>query len=189
MRNQTILKLAAPLIGAFLLFTMQTVVFANAGEDPYYGFGTANGRTDTVNLNDYHSNSWDRFTFDYQFHSGGSYRYELGKPTTFNGHVQPDVYSSNIRRDKNVAYEPPSYGVLSGNVATQPTNYLFAQPADSVYWTTFPQTDTNVILKYDTLQMGVNAAAHDNPMNMYNVGQTGVLKSTSTGFLPPTSIK
>jgi hypothetical protein len=37
--------------------------------------------------------------------------------------------------------------------------------------------------------MGVNDAAHDNPMNMYNVGQTGVLQSTSIGFLPPTSIK
>ena len=168
--NKKFKALLTTVIGVSILLLLPSTAYAHAGAAPYHGFGTTNGRTDTVNVNDYHTNSWDRFSFNYQFHSGGNFRYELGKPTTFNGHVQLDVYSANIRRDKNVAFTPPSYGVFSGNVATQPTNLLFTQSVNPMFWNTFPQADPNVIPAFDTLQRGVN-----------NAGQVGFLPSTSIG--------
>ena len=175
------LRLAATMIGAFLLSVVPATVSASAGDYPYYGFGTVNGRTDTVNINDYHSNSWDRFTHNYQFNSGGNLSYELGSPTTYSGHVQLDIYSANIRRDKNMAYVPPSYGVFSGNVATYPTNDLFERPTNPAYWTVYPRVDPNVIAVYDTLLIGVNSPTLGNSMNMNSVGQPGALQNTSIG--------
>jgi len=167
--KKQITKLTTIFLWAFLLLVTPVTVSASTGEYPYYGFGTANGRTDTVNINDYHSSSWDRFSHNYQFSSGGNLSYELGSPTTYGGHVQLDVYSANIRRDKNMAYMPPSYGVFSGNVATHPANDLFERPMNPVYWTVYPRADPNIIAIYDTLQIGVNSPLHG-------------------GFLPPTSI-
>ena len=169
------------MIGGFIILLTPRSAYANAGEAPYYGFGTTNGRTDTVNINDYHTNSWDRFEFNYQFHSGGEYRYELGNPTTYNGQVQIDVYTANVRRDKNTAFVPPGYGVFSGIIETQPTNYLFPQSTNPAYWTAFPQDDPHLIPMYDTLQIGVNAQIQGNAMNMYNMGDTGTLPNTSVG--------
>lgn len=65
------------------------------------------------------------FAADYNFGTG----YEadaFGKPTTSD--VAPD-YSSieNIRRDKNSAYFPPSYGVFSGDIPTDPTSRYHEQ--------------------------------------------------------------
>ena len=176
------IKIIAPIavgFGVFLIMLMSQSITAHAA--PQYGFGTEQGRTDTVNANDYHTNSWDRFNHNYQFESGGNFRYDLGNPTTFNGFVQNDVYTANVRRDKNVTVVPPRYGVFSGNVQTQPSNYLFQQPVNPAYANTYPQADPNVIPKYDTLQMGVNAPNVGNPMNMHSVGQQGVLPSTSVG--------
>ncbi len=179
--KKILFKLIAPVIGAFLLALSPVSVSADAGEAPYYGFGTTNGRTDTVNENDYSTQSWDRFEFEYQYNSGSNYRYELGKPTTYTGEVMLDVYSANVRRDKNAAYAPPVYGIFSGNLSTYPTNYYFTQPDNSAYWTAYPQDDPNAIPVYDTLMMGANAQTQGNQMNMYNVGQTGVLPATSIG--------
>jgi len=175
------LKFAAPIIGAFLLFAIPTTVLANAGAAPYYGFGTTNGRTDTVNINDYHTNSWDRFIFNYIFHSGGNFRYELGQPTTFTGHVMPDLYTANIRRDKNVTFSPPRYGVFSGNVETSQTNYLFEIPVTTAFWDAVFQANPDVIPVFDTLMMGINAQLQGNQMNMFNVGDLGAMLNTSIG--------
>ncbi len=176
-------KLAALVISVFmlLLFAMPAAVFANTGAAPYYGFGTTNGRTDTVNVNDYSTDSWNRFSFNYKYSSGSDYRYELGKPTTYTGQVQANIYNVNIRRDKNVSFAPPSYGVFSGNVATQQTNYLFKKPVNPAYAAFYPQADPSAIPVYDTLQMGANAPTRGNQMNIYNVGETAVLPSTSVG--------
>lgn len=179
--TKKLFKIAAPIIGVLLLFLSAVPVFADTGDAPYYGFGTANGRTDTVNINDYSTDSWDRFSFNYQYNSGADYRYELGRPTTYTGQVQANVYNANIRRDKNVSFTPPGYGVFSGNVATRQTNYLFTKPVNPAYAAFYPQSDPNAIPYYDTLRMGANAPMRGNPMNMYNVGETAVLPGTGIG--------
>ena len=172
--------------GVFTILISSSVVYADAGSAPYYGFGTTNGRTDTINVNDYHTNSWEPFIFNYLFESGGNYRYDLGQPTTYTGTVPNDVYSVNIRRDKNVTFKPPTYGVFSGNMQTPQSNYLFEIPLDPTFanfLTQSFQADPTLEPRFDTLMQGVNAQAMGNQMNIYNVGGADFL-----GFLPPTSV-
>lgn len=204
-------RFIAVMTSVFMILVSYNAVYANAESAPYYGFGTTNGRTDTININDYHTNSWERFVFNYLFESGGNYRYDLRQPTTYTGTVPNDVYTVNVRRDKNVTFKPPSYGVFSGNVATTQTNYLFEIPLDPAfanYLTQAFQTDPNIEARFDTLMQGVNAGNIGNPMDMHDVG-SGTLANTSvggddivhiggnntpssnfeiSGFLPPTSI-
>ena len=168
--------LAVAVTAIMLITTAMTVQAA-----PQYRFGAGEGRTDTVNVNDYHTASWDRFTFNYDFVSGMVYRYDLGSPTTFNGFVPMDVYTANVRRDTHVSLRPPSYGVFSGVFATPPSNLFFPQPVTPAFWKAFEQENPNVIPTFDTLLMGVNAQDIGNPMNMHNVGEWGVMANTSIG--------
>jgi hypothetical protein len=168
-----------------ILLISITQVTAHAA--PQYGYGRGQGRTDSVNINDYHTSSWDRFSHNYQFSSGADYRFDFGRPTTYSGFVPVDALSVNIRRDANVALQPPSYGVFSGFIPTEPSNRLFPQPVNPNYHQLVELESPNVNSRYDTLQMGVNAEPLGNfesnrsQMNMQNVG-TGE-------FLPPTSIR
>lgn len=195
MRKRSFLRTTALLTVMLTAFALPTAVYANAEDSPYYGFGTTVGRTDAINVNDYSTNSWERFIFNYLFESGGDYRYDLGQPTTYKGTVPNDVYSVNIRRDKNVTVIPPSYGVFSGNVATQQSNYLFDLPLDPKFTQFLSQAfqdDPNLIPKFDTLMMGANTPFDKNPLNVYNVDQVNVSSSkgipSSGGFLTPTSV-
>ena len=183
-----IVPIVAIIMFIALMFTSQVTVHAN----PQHGFGTGQGRTDTVNVNDFHTSAWDRFSFNYQFTSGSDHRFELGRPTTFDGFVPVNVYTVNIRRDAQVALRPPSYGIFSGHIPTDPNNLLFPQPVNPNFWTASQLENPNVIPRFDTLQMGVNAEPMGNPLNIHNVGTPSVLPSTSfpgEGFLPSTSIR
>ena len=80
---------------------------------PANGYGAASSRTDTVNVNDYSTNDWDRFSENYNFSSGPDYTAELGRPTTTDA-VSTDTSKANVRRNKDVSMVPPSYGVFSG---------------------------------------------------------------------------
>jgi sortase A len=96
-------------------------------------------RADTVNVNDYSTNDWDRFTFNYQFTSGPDYSSVLGKPT-YTDAVSTDTSNANIRRNKDVAFIPPNYGVFSGVFDTDPSNIYVAQPGkESAKNTTGPK--------------------------------------------------
>jgi hypothetical protein len=182
MQNKTKTKLIASTITIIVIcvvvFLLQTRVHAAI---PLYGFGTGQGRTDTVNINDFHTSEWDRFTFNYDFVSGMVYRYELGNPTIFNGFMPVDVYSANIRRDAQVSFRPPSYGTFSGFIPTEPSNFLFPQPVSAAYWRAFELENPNVIPAFDTLLLGVNAQDIGNPINIHNVGDWGMMQSTSIG--------
>ena len=109
------------------------------------------------------------FNHSYHFTSGMDYRFDLGRPTTFDGFVPVNVFTVNMRRDANVSLRPPGYGIFSGLIPTEPSNRLFPQPANPNF--RFSELDNaNVIPRYDTLQMGVNAPHLGNPLNMHNVG-------------------
>ena len=174
---------AAAVMGAFLLLLMPTAAHAA----PAYGFGAGQGRTQPVLENDFHTAAWDRFNYNYEFTSGADHRYELGRPTTWNGNVPADIFNANIRRDRHVAFVPPRYGTFSGHIPTYPRNDFFPQPVHPAFWQPFELENPNAIPQFDTLRMGVNAPALGNPMNMHHVGQQAVLPHTSMGEngLPP----
>ncbi len=62
------------------------------------------------------------FAYNYEFSSGANYGDVLGKPTSTDNLVKSDPMTENVRRNKDAAYYPPSYGVFSGNIPTDPTS-------------------------------------------------------------------
>jgi hypothetical protein len=167
-------------VGLFLLLMLLPSMTVQAA--PQHGFGQGQGRTDTINENDFHTSAWDRFSFNYQFTSGSDHRFELGRPTTFNGFVPVDVFSVNMRRDANVSLRPPVYGIFSGNFPTDPTSRFFPQPVNPHFHQPFMLESTALDPRFDTLQQGVNAPPIGNPMNFQQNESTGE-------FLPSTSIR
>jgi len=192
MKKKMFYLFIASIIGAFLLLPI--TVYAAGTPAPRYGFGAGQGRTQPINENDFHTAAWDRFTFQYEFSSGVNHRYELGRPTTWNGNVPVDIFSANVRRDRHVAFVPPRYGIFSGHIPTFPHNGFFQQPLHPAFWSSFELQNPNALSTFDTLSMGVNAPVLGNPMNMHHVGQQAVFSPTTSdippagGFLPPTSV-
>ena len=123
------------------------------------GQGVGQGRQDTVNANDYSTNNWDRFSYNYGFTSGPNTQSTFGSPT------QTDQQGSNplqdnIRRNKDAAYFPPSYGVFSGEIPTDPS---------SLFHTANAVTSTANTTNYGTASV-----------NYYgDIETTGLLTSTS----------
>jgi len=148
---------------------------------PQHGFGRDPGRIAPINVNDFHTSQWDRFNPNYHFTSGMDYRFDLGRPTTFDNFVPVDVFSVNVRRDANVSLRPPNYGVFSGYVATEQSNRLFPPPINPRFHQPNQLENPNISPRHDTLQMGANAEPIGNPINMFNVGQPGTLTPTGIG--------
>jgi hypothetical protein len=167
-------------IAVFLILAATQATTAYAA--PQHGFGRDPGRIDSINENDFHTSQWERFSFNYQFVSGADHRFELGRPTTFNGFVPADVFTVNVRRDANVTMRPPSYGIFSGFIPTDPASRFFPQPINPNFHQPFMIESTALDPRFDTLQQGVNAQPIGNPMNVQQNTTTG-------GFLPPTSIQ
>ena len=129
------------------------------------GYGAGQGRMDAVNINDYSTSSWDRFEYNYEFVSGVDYGEELGTPTQTDI-VPRNEETENERRNKDVSFDPPPYGVFSGEFDTDRSNdYITIKN----YNYTRNTTSSIGSATYDTLSYGVNGAASD----------TGVLASTS----------
>jgi len=174
-------KLIAVILGAAICFILLMAASTTVYAAPQHGFGQSLSRQDTVNEQDFHTSQWERFNFNYQFTSGSDHRFELGRPTTFNGFVPVDVFTVNMRRDAQVSLWPPSYGIFSGIIPTTPSNHLFPQPVNPHFHQGFQLQDPNLSPRHDTLQHGVNAQPLGNPMNFQ--------QNVSTGeFLPPTSV-
>jgi len=189
-RNKSMNKLATLIVGVVFALLLLAAMSVTAHAAPQHGFGQGQGRTDTVNEQDFHTNSWERFNFNYQFTSGSDHRFELGRPTTWSGFVPVDVFSVNMRRDANVSLRPPSYGIFSAQLPTPPANHLFAQPVNPHFHQGFQLNDPNLSPRHDTLQHGVNAQPIGNPMNIHTTGAPAITSgsSDSGGFLPPTSV-
>ena len=137
-----------------------------------------------------------RFNWSYEFESGMDYRFDLGRPTTFNGTVPQDVMTANVRRDANVSLQPP--GPRTGNTIapTDPSNWAFTQfqPNQNLlhingFWNPVEHQNPNALPFFDTMQHGVNAQPQGNQMGVHtNVQTSGASQGGSGGFLPPTSI-
>lgn len=62
------------------------------------------------------------FAYNYNFSSGVDYNDTLGKSTSTDALVQTDPMTENTRRNKDAAFYPPSYGVFSGDIPTDPSS-------------------------------------------------------------------
>ncbi len=64
-------------------FAMALLLSLSIGTTAYAsnGQGMGYGREDTVNVNDYSTDNWDRFSFNYQFASGMETKDDFGTPT------------------------------------------------------------------------------------------------------------
>ena len=134
-----------------------------------------------------------RFNWYYEFESGMDYRFDLGRPTTWNGVVPQDVMTANVRRDANTSLRPP--GPRTGNTITptDPSNWAFTRQQNQLhqngFWNPVWHQDTNALPHFDTMQHGVNAQPQGNQIGIHtNVQTSGASQGGSGGFLPPTSI-
>ena len=172
------IKWYTPVLVLTLLFALTFATQVTAQAAPPHGFGTGQGREDIPNENDYHTAAWERFFFNYIFTSGTDHRYALGRPTSFNGPVPVDVFTANFRSDAMVSLWPPSYGVFSGFIPTDPTSWFFPQPQNPNFAFNMAWDSPDMLTFFDTLQMGVNSQPNSSSPNNSGQGQ----------FLPPTSI-
>ena len=124
------------------------------------------------------------FNFNYDFISGSDWRVELGKPTTYNGSVDIDVFNANVRADKNTSLSPPQYGIFSGEFMTSATNPFFSQPVNPNFWFVNTTQSSEGLPIYDTLQQGINS--QQNFLGQQT--QITINSSGTGGFLPPTSL-
>ena len=176
-RNKLIHAMAAVMLAALMMFAAQLSV--NAA--PQHGFGTDQGCTGAVNANDFHTASWERFSFQYRFTSGASHSVTLGRPTTFHGFVPVDAFTVNIRRDANVSLRPPSYGIFSAQLPTTPANPLFAQPVNPSFSIPVEVLTPIAAPRVETVQQSVSSQPVSNTPSSFAPPPSG-------GFLPPTSI-
>ena len=179
MKRQLNIKLLALILGAVFMFIL---LFAfntkTAYAAPPHSFGLGLGRYGRVVENDYHTAEWERFFFNYHFVSGMNYRYDLGRPTSWDGFVPIDVLTVNFRSDAMVSLRPPAYGIFSGNFQTLPANMFFQQPANPNFHQPSNWGSQTINPVFDTINTGVNAPA----------GNQNSHSAPNDGFLPPTSI-
>jgi sortase A len=60
--------------------------------------------------------------YNYEFGSGPDSRETFGKATSTDEPISTDPMSENVRRNKDAAYNPPPYGIFSGDIPTGPSS-------------------------------------------------------------------
>jgi len=129
--------------------------------------------------NDFHTDTWDRFSYNYEFYSGVDYSEELGRPT------QKDIApcneaTENVRRNAGSSFNPPPSGFFSGDFPTERNNMFANQsPVD------YARNTTNFA---DSGTMGMGFGGSD-----VSGGGSPYIASVGSGnsggqMLPPTSI-
>lgn len=151
-------------------FAMALLLSLSIGTTAYAsnGQGLGYGREDTVNVNDYSTDNWDRFSFNYQFASGMETKDDFGTPTPTDEPAR-NPQLENIRRNKDAAYLPPAYGVFSGNIPTERSR-LYHENETPTYATNV----TNTSIDYNGI---IDAASAGGAGSTGNTG--GTLPSTS----------
>lgn len=153
------------------VFAMALLLSLSIGTTAYAsnGQGLGYGREDTVNVNDYSTDNWDRFSFNYQFASGMETKDDFGTPTPTDEPAR-NPQLENIRRNKDAAYLPPAYGVFSGNIPTERSSLYHDNETP-----TYASNVTNTSIDYNNI------------MDAAPAGGTGSTGNTG-GTLPSTSL-
>jgi sortase A len=119
------------------------------------------------------STSIPAFAYNYNFSSGADYGETLGQPTSTDALVQSDPMSENIRRNKDAAYYPLSYGVFSGDIPTDQTS---------------PYHDNSKPYSGGAGSQSVNVSYSDNTPPETGGSVSPMTGSDYGGMLPPTSM-
>ncbi len=166
------------------------------------GQGFVPSRVDTVNVNDYSTNNWDRFEFNYQFNSGPDTEDTFGVPTQTDAAARnPEL--ENIRRNKDAALLPPAYGVFSGEIPTEASSPYHSNVRPD-YAGNVTNNSTTIDSYYGGLltaavdglngmNKSVDSSGYPNEMGTHTassgyMSDSGLLPSTSTmqtAFIPP----
>lgn len=181
--------MAVTLLAAMLVNVFSVPAMANPNNNnpmTQHGFGRAQGRSQPININDFHTDVWERFAFNYQFSSGPDYRMVLGRPTqTDIVPFNPDM--QNVRRNAGAAFNPPSYGFFSGAFATERSN-IFAIQSPTHY---MRETTSFAMSNTDAWGFGGSggAGSFGGAFGTTGGGSPNAPGSTmGSGMLPPTSV-
>ncbi len=113
---------------------------------------TTTAHANNLTVNDYNTDSWDRFTYNYEFSTGVDYGEALGKATTTDIVVEPAI--QNVRVNKDYAYAPTAYGFFSGEFATSLLNPYFTIPSSAGVTNTTNYADTTYTTSQNTSGTG-----------------------------------
>lgn len=122
------------------------------------------------------------FAYEYSFDSGADSSTTFGKSTSSDALVAPNPEMQNVRRNKDAAYSPPSYGIFSGDIPTNPS---------SLY---HDNTAPNAGGGYEGLAIigagSSSTSSSSNTGGYFSTGITGGIKTTDDygGILPSTSV-
>lgn len=154
------------------IFVMALLLSLCIGTTAYAanGQGQGYGSEDTVNINDYSTHNWDRFTFNYEFSSGTETTDDFGTPTPTDEPAR-NPQLENIRRNKDAAYLPPAYGVFSGDIPTDRSS-LYHENETPIH----AANVTNASITYNPADIA-DAVGAGGAISEGNVG--GTLVSTS----------
>lgn len=171
---------------ALLAQTITVTVMANPNNDnpmALHGFGRAQGRSQPINVNDFHTDVWDRFSFNYQFSSGPDYRTVLGRATQTDI-VPRNPAMDNVRRNAGAAFNPPPAGFFSGDFPTERNN-IFAIQSHAHYareTTNFADSGT------DSWGFGGSSGTFGGGSHMGSGSTAGTSVGGGGSMLPSTSI-
>ena len=113
------------------------------------------------------------YSYNYNFSSGADYGDALGRPTSTDALVQTDPMTENVRRNKDAAYNPPAYGVFSGNIPTDPSS---------------PYHDNSPPYSGSTGNSSMSVSYSDNAPPAIGGSVSPMTGSDYGGMLPPTSV-
>ncbi|MCL2775989.1 MAG: sortase [Oscillospiraceae bacterium] len=69
--------------------------------------------------------------YNYNFSSGADSATTFDKPTSSDDPTPQNPLTENVRRNKDVAYNPPPYGIFGGDIATDPSSPYYTQDKSS----------------------------------------------------------
>ena len=114
----------------------------------------------------------------YNFGSGPDSGSTFGKPTGYDDPVTGDPLATNQRRDKNAASTPPSYGIFSGDIPTEPSSLYHESAQGAVFLVgSSIQGDSNGVPGSPVIATDSTGSSSSVSVN-YN-DQPGLLPSTS----------
>ena len=184
-------KTGRALVSALLASVVLLSVFtlpAYAATNPH---GAGQGRIDSRNVNDYSTSNWDRMIFNYEFQSGPETRATFGVPTQASS-PGSNPLNDNVRRNKDVAFLPPSYGVFSGEIPTDRSSLLHSPDSvASVANNSFPGTatvnyygnDTGVLQSTSLLNAVTPSTRGADNTNSITVNQSAANQSTANSAI------
>ncbi|MCL1996812.1 MAG: hypothetical protein FWG63_11445 [Defluviitaleaceae bacterium] len=134
------------------------------------------------------------WNWSFEFQSGMDFQTDLGRPTGWNGQVQPNPFTANVRRDANISLQAPPARGGSTIQTQQVADFRFRNQQNSLqqsgFWNPVQNYNPHALPNFDLGQQGVNAPIQATPQLTNTAPQAHPFQNTpgGGGFLPSTSI-